>query len=580
MSKYIIVFGGVISGVGKGVTTASLGKIFKEYGFNTTLVKIDPYLNFDAGTLRPTEHGEVWVTEDGGEIDQDLGTYERFLNEDIPKKNNITSGQVYKTIIENERAGHYLGKTVQFIPHIPDEIVRRIKQAGNGYDVTIVEIGGTVGDYENIPFLFAAKGLQEELGNQEVAYMLVSYLPVPCHMPEMKTKPTQQAIRLLRQEGIVPDIIVCRTAHAIDDERKEKIERYAHMPSDHIIAAPDVPTIYQVPLELQEQGLGEKLLKRLQLTPKKEPQWQNWQQQVHVLKEKKEKITIGLVGKYIDSGMYQLHDSYVSIEQACLHAAVTQGKSVDIVWLDAQSFEHTAAANPALASLDGIIVPGGFGASGIDGKIAAITYARTHNIPFLGLCYGMQLAVVEYARNVAGMHDAHTTEVAQDTPYPVIDLLPMQKALLANSNLGGTMRLGAYSAHLKTGTRVAGWYAASDRVMHDPKSKALVVYERHRHRYEVNPAYVGQLEQAGLVFSGYHERADGTRLMEYIELPEHPFFVATQAHPEFKSRFGNPNPLFVQFAHACVAYRQEASNVQRADGMVKPMRCSADQLGF
>ncbi len=539
MTRFIFVVGGVISGVGKGITTASIGKIIKDYGFNTTLIKIDPYLNYDAGTLRPTEHGEVWVTEDGGEIDQDLGTYERFTNEDIPKQNNITSGQVYKTVIDKERAGEYLGKTVQFIPHIPDEIIRRIKLASAGYEVAIIEIGGTVGDYENAPFLFAAKALEQEFGADMVAYVLITYLPVPYHITEMKTKPTQQALRLLRQEGIIPNFVVCRTAHPLDDERKSKIELYAHIDRNYIIAAPDVKSIYEVPLNFIRDDFGKKILDYFGLTPRRDLEWSSWQQQVETLLHPKVSISIGIVGKYVDSGAYELFDSYVSIEHALLHAAALQGYGCKITWLDAKKFEANAQAVEECAHFDGILVPGGFGSQGVEGKINAIEYVRTAKIPYLGICYGMQLAIVEYARNVLGLSGAHTTEVDALTPYPVIDLLPMQQKYIHEHNLGGTMRLGGYSAYIKPHTKVSALYEGRQQVV-----------ERHRHRYEVNPEYVEQLEQSGLIFSGYHQRTDGTRLMEYIELANHPFFVGTQAHPEFKSRFGFANPIFAGFVQA------------------------------
>ena len=551
MTKFIFVVGGVISGIGKGITTASLGKIIKDHGFKTTLIKIDPYLNYDAGTLRPTEHGEVWVTEDGGEIDQDLGTYERFLNEDIPKRNNITSGQIYKTVIDKERAGEYLGKTVQFIPHIPDEIIKRIKAASEGYEIAIIEVGGTVGDYENVPFLFAAKALEQELGPHMVAYVLITYLPVPHHITEMKTKPTQQALRLLRQEGIIPDFIVCRSAHHLDDERKKKIELYAHIDRSHIIAAPDVASIYEVPLNFRRDNFGKKILEHLQLEPRTTVSWKGWQELVQTLMHPKRSVSIGIVGKYIDSGAYQLFDSYVSIEHALLHAAAQQGYGCKVTWLDAKRFGTDMATLVDCDQLDGILVPGGFGQQGVEGKLAAIQYVREHQIPFLGICYGMQLAVIEYARHIAGLPQAHTTEVNQETPDPVIDLLPMQKKHLAQQELGGTMRLGAYSAQLKLGTKVHSLYGCSQ------------VLERHRHRYEVNPDYIERLEQAGLVFSGYHERIDGTRLMEYIEVPNHPFFVATQAHPEFKSRLGAANPVYKGFIQASIEHQKHVNLCQQ-----------------
>ncbi len=565
MTKFIFVVGGVISGIGKGITTASLGKIIKDYGFKTTLIKIDPYLNYDAGTLRPTEHGEVWVTDDGGEIDQDLGTYERFLNEDIPKQNNITSGQIYKSVIDRERAGEYLGKTVQFIPHIPDEIIRRIKLASDGYEIAIIEIGGTVGDYENAPFLFAAKSLEQECGRDMVAYVLITYLPVPHHITEMKTKPTQQALKLLRQEGVIPDFIVCRTSHPLDEERKHKIALSAHIEPQRLIAAPDVKSIYEVPLNFRRDDFGKKILQHLNLVPRKEPDWHVWQQQAHTLVAPKQTVTIGIVGKYVDSGAYELFDSYVSIEHALLHAAAAQGYGCKIVWLDAKRFESNTHETSSFDQCDAVLVPGGFGAQGVSGKLAAIEYVRKNKVPFLGICYGMQLAVVEYARNVAGMQDAHTTEVNPDTSYPVIDLLPIQKQYLQDHNMGGTMRLGAYDASVKAGSVVSQLYG-----------NVTCIAERHRHRYEVNPKYVKQLEQAGLIFSGYHERADGTRLMEFVELADHPFFVATQAHPEFKSRFGFANPTYTGFIKAAIAYQQRAE--VRSNGMILPITRASKQI--
>ncbi|HEV2601232.1 MAG TPA: CTP synthase [Candidatus Babeliales bacterium] len=561
MTKYIVVAGGVISGVGKGVTTAALGKIIKENGYKTTLIKIDPYINCDAGTLRPTEHGEVWVTDDGGEIDQDLGTYERFLDQSIPKKNNITTGQIYKAVIDRERAGGYLGQTVQFVPHITNEVISRIKDAADGYDVAVIEIGGTVGDFENKPFFFAVKALERELGSDNVAYVLVCYLPVPAHIHEMKTKPALQAIRLLNEEGISPDFIVCRSQYAIDEIRKNKIETYAHIPSDHVIAAPDIDTIYQIPLDLERERVGAKMLKKLNLVSKRTPDWSAWQLRVDAIKNPAKRVRIGIVGKYLSTGDYSLTDSYLSIDQALIHAGAQLNVGIDVVWLDAQSVciphvtelqSDSSSAKSELQSLDGIIVPGGFGVAGVEGKIAVIQYAREHNIPYLGLCYGMQLAAVEFARNVCGLRDAHTTEVNAQTEHPIIDILPLQKKLIDDNAYGGTMRLGAYAAHVQPGSKVAALYRAARAIdMND------MVIERHRHRYEMNPAYVALLEQHGLRFSGRYLRADATQLMEFLELPDHPFFVATQAHPEFNSRFSNPNPLFYGFVKAAIVSKQE-----------------------
>lgn len=564
MTKFIMVMGGVISGVGKGITTSSLGRILKEYGYNTTLIKIDPYINYDAGTLRPTEHGEVWVTDDGGEIDQDLGNYERFMNQDMPKKNNMTTGQIFKTVIDRERQGGYLGATVQFIPHIPQEIVRRIKLAADGYDIAIIEIGGTVGDIENIPFLFAAKTVEQELGHESVAYVLVTYLPIPANVGEMKTKPTQQAIKMLREEGIFPDFVVCRAEQVVDQVRKKKIAASSFVLIEHIVSAPDVDSIYQVPSYLEREELGIKLLKRLHLPVRKQPDWVLWNSLVQKMIAPKEIISLAIIGKYVTLGDYTITDSYLSIEQALKHAGAASDVGINVMWIDSQELETNRMLLHSLSSYDGIIVPGGFGAAGVEGKIAAISHARTNQIPYLGICYGMQLACVEYARSVGGLHAAHTTEVDPETPCPVIDILANQRQALAGSQYGGSMSLGAYPAILKEATRVCKLYEETGRLQEDAPKVAQyaqehaiifdkhdkVVLERHRHRYEVNPIYVSQLEEKGLVFSGYYQRPDGTNLMEFIELAGHPFFVATQAHPEFKSRLESPSPLFYGLVQA------------------------------
>ncbi len=556
-----------MSGVGKGVTSASIARILKEHGYNVTAVKIDPYINHDAGTLRPTEHGEVWVTDDGGEIDQDLGTYERFLNVDIPKKNNITTGQVYKTVIDKERAGKFLGETVQFIPHIPNEIKRRVRDAGKGYDIVIVEIGGTIGDYENIPYLFAMKGFERELGKENVVYVLITYLPIPSHIEEMKTKPTQQAIRLLGESGIFPDFIICRAKKALDKIRKKKIETYANIVSEHVISEPDIETPYQIPLDLEKESFGLKLLKEMNLKSKKKPNWKNWSALVNRIQNPKKTVKITIVGKYIDIGDYNLADSYLSVNQALIHAGAALNVFVDIHWLDSKKFENKKETN-VLNEYDGIIIPGGFGDTGVEGKINAINFARTKNKPFLGLCYGLQMAVIEFARNVCGIKNANTSENLKNCEA-VVDILPTQKKIIEKGEYGGTMRLGAYAAVLKD-SMVLKLYNGTGRLKEDlqklkelkkDKSQSFrlgildknknVVLERHRHRYEVNPKYVDILEKNGLVFSGYHLRNDRMKLMEYIELPKHPYFVGTQAHPEFKSRLGNPSPLFYGLVKAC-----------------------------
>lgn len=536
MTKYIFVSGGVISGVGKGVATASIGRILKEYGFSVTAVKIDPYINCDAGTMRPTEHGEVWVTEDGGEIDQDLGNYERFLEIPILRSNAITTGQIYKELIEKERRGDFLGETVSFIPHVPDEVRRRIIKAGKDYDICLVEIGGVIGDYENIPFLFAAKSMELELGVENVCHVMVSYLPIPGHIDEMKTKPTQLAIKMLRENGIQPDFILCRGRVHLDDVRKKKIERYSNVQPGHVISAPDVVgketanTIYIVPLNFEKDKFGEKLLAKLKLKKNKEPEWNAWSEMVRKTTNPSRRIDIAIVGKYLETGDFQLTDSYLSVSAALSHAGAANDVGINIHWISSKKIEDNEVD---LSKFAGILVPGGFGSSGVEGKIMAVKYARENNIPYLGLCYGLQMAVIEFARNVCGI-DANTTEVDPKIIHKIIDILPEQIGI---DKKGGTMRLGSYEALLKESSRVSEIYGS------------LKISERHRHRYEVNPEYHGALEKNGLIISG--KSPDG-KLAEFIEIPEKKFFIATQSHPEFKSYPMKPAPLFDAFVKACM----------------------------
>ena len=575
--KYVVVAGGVMSGVGKGLTTASMGKILREYGYTTTAVKIDPYINYDAGTLRPTEHGEVWVTDDGGEIDQDLGNYERFLGLNLPRWNNLTTGQIYNAVIERERRGEYLGQTVQPIPHITEEIKRRIQEAAAGYDIALVEIGGTVGDYENEPFLFAVKAMEREIGEEHFLFVLITYLPVPPHVGEMKTKPTQQAIRMLSENGIFPDFIVCRSHLDIDEVRKKKIQVGANVPIEHIISAPDMKTIYDIPLTLEAEGMGEKMLAKLGLEVRKRPDWGHWEQLVRRSKDPVNHALVAMVGKYAESGDFQFTDSYISVNQSLIHAGVANDAKVEIVWIDGHKFEEGELAVEVLDEYDGIVVPGAFGAGGGEGVIMAIRYAREQGIPFLGLCYGLQLAVVEFARHVAGIKEATSEEFKDDSPFQVVCIQEQQKKVMEENRYGGSMRLGAYAAVLKRKTRVLELYEKSGRMQEDAKrirqlmdnpeqafrvgeimlGRDKVVLERHRHRYEISARFVELLEEEGLVFSGYHRRVDGTRLMEFIELPEHRFFIATQAHPEFKSRLDSPAPLFAGFVKAALDLHQE-----------------------
>jgi CTP synthase len=528
MANYIVVTGGVISGLGKGITTASIGKILQLHGYKVTAMKIDPYMNYDAGTLRPTEHGEVWVTEDGGEIDQDLGHYERFLDIDIPKYHNITTGQVYGAVIEKERQGKYLGKTVQPIPHVTDEIKERIRRPANesNWDFVLVEIGGTVGDYENVLFLEAVR--QMKLEGDHVLYVHVTYVPVLNTLGEAKTKPTQHSVKLLREIGIQPDFVITRSEKPLDDVRREKIALFCNMHQEDVKSDSNIDNVYAVTLLFEKQDVCKKILKKLNLRRERN-KFRDWEKFIKKIRTLKNPVTIGIVGKYFDIGTSQLSDSYISVIEAVKHAAWNNNLKPEIKWIDSKVFEKNPKKLSILDKMDGIIVPGGFGSSGMDGKIKTIRYAREHNIPYLGLCLGMQLAVVEFARDVCNMDGAHSTEVDKNTPYPVIDFIPEQVKIIRDSRYGATMRLGGYPAILKDGTIIRKLYGENK------------VYERHRHRYEVNPKYVEELEKCGLVFSG--RSPDGV-LMEFMELPNHPYFVGTQAHPEFKSRPMKPAPLF------------------------------------
>jgi CTP synthase len=539
MTKFIVVCGGVISGVGKGVSTASIGRLMKEYGFKVTAIKIDPYINCDAGTLRPTEHGEVWVTDDGGEIDQDLGNYERFLEQSIPKINNITTGQIYKTLIDKERRGDFLGETVEVIPHVPEEIKRRIFNASEGFDIALIEVGGTVGEYQNNLFMFALRSLETDIGKENICYLLVSYMPIPSHIEEMKTKPTQLSVNLLRTSGIEPDFLLCRGKNSLDMVRKKKLERNINIRAENIISMPDVigvntaNSLYVIPLDLEKENLGEKILKKLGLKRRKEPDLKDWKDAVNNILNPDGAVNIGMVGKYLDTGDYNLVDSYVSVNEALKHACAKHKVKLNLKWINSKNLEDKSVdIQECFKGLDGIIVPGGFGSSGVEGKILAINYCRTNDVPFLGLCFGLQLAIVEFARNVCGLNDVNTTEVNPNTHNPVVDILPEQKTITSK---GATMRLGAYDAILKRGTLAHSIYGLDK------------VSERHRHRYEVNPEYHAILQKYGLVFSGM---SPDSRLVEFIELPGHRYFVGTQAHPEFKSSLLRPAPLFDAFIQA------------------------------
>jgi CTP synthase len=528
MANYIIITGGVLSGLGKGITTASIGKILQLHDYKVTAMKIDPYINYDAGTLRPTEHGEVWVTDDGGEIDQDLGHYERFLDINIPKYHNITTGQVFNAVIEKERKGKYLGKTVQPIPHVTNEIKRRVRRPAEekNWDFVLVEIGGTVGDYENQLFLEAVR--QMKLEGDKVVYVHVTYVPVLNALGEAKTKPTQHSVKQLREIGIQPDFIVTRSEKPLDNVRREKIALFCNIHEEGVISDSDVDNIYAVSLLFEQQGFCEKIIQNLKLR-KKHKDIEGWEKFIKKIRRLNKTVKIGIIGKYFDIGTSQLSDSYISVIEAVKHASWNNSLQPEIEWIDSKDFEKDPSKLKNLDQLDGIIVPGGFGTSGIQGKIDSIRYAREHGIPYLGLCLGMQLAVVEYARNVCNMEKATSREFDKDSKLAVIDYIPDQVEILRDSRYGATMRLGSYPAKLTKDTKIQKMY------------DKITVHERHRHRYEVNPEYVEKLENCGIIFSG--RSPDGV-LMEFMEIEDHPYFVGTQAHPEFKSRPLHPAPLF------------------------------------
>ena len=535
MSKYIFVCGGVMSSVGKGVATASIGKILQARGYSVSLVKCDMYVNIDAGTIRPTEHGEVFVGEDGIEADQDLGTYERFTDQVSTAAHYLTTGQVYAEVIRRERNLEYDGEDVEVVPDIPNEIIRRIGNVTqkDKSDFLVIEIGGTVGEYQNVLFLEAARMMKLKLKN-DVLFVLVSYLPIPGKVGEMKTKPTQYASRTLNSIGIQADFILCRSEHPIDDKRREKLALFCNIEPDAAISAPDVDNVYDVPVNFIKDNLDTKILDKFGLSPR-ESDLQEWIAFTDKIRRLKKQVKIGIVGKYFNTGEFTLADSYISVIESIKHASWSLGFMPEISWLNSETYEKNPRSLAELSHYQGIIVPGGFGARGVEGKIKAIEYCRKNKIPFLGLCYGLQLAVVECARNVCGLKGAHTTEVDPRTAYPVIHTLPEQEINIKEKRLGGSMRLGAYDCELKSGTKSFSAYGTS------------LVSERHRHRYEVNNEYREILEKNGMVIAGIHPERN---LVEIIELKNHPFFVGTQFHPEFKSRPLRPHPLFRAFLRA------------------------------
>ncbi|MGQ9630086.1 MAG: CTP synthase [bacterium] len=532
MSKYIFVTGGVVSSLGKGLASASLGLLLESRGLKVSLLKFDPYINVDAGTMNPYQHGEVYVLDDGSETDLDLGHYERFTSAKLNRNNNVTTGKIYESVIRRERKGDYLGKTVQVIPHITDEIKERIVRVAreSNADVVIVELGGTVGDIEGLPFLEAIRQFKKDVGKENVVYVHLTLVPYIKASLEIKTKPTQHSVNKLREIGIQPDIILCRTERELSDDIREKIALFCDVDVDHVIPALDVDSIYEVPLRFHQGGLDAAVIELLNL-PCGSQDLCRWEELVAHQKSLTDRVKIAFVGKYIG-----VRDAYKSVTEALTHGGVINDVVVDIDWVDTEEVESQGVGR--LEGADGILVPGGFGSRGVEGKMAAIRYAREHGVPYLGLCYGMQWAVVEFARNVCGMKGANSTEVDPETPYPVIDLLPEQKDI---EELGGTMRLGLYPCKLNRNSKSFEAYQEE------------IIYERHRHRYEFNNQYREEMENMGLRITG--QSPDG-RLVEIVECEDHPWFVATQFHPEFRSKLISPHPLFREFIAAAKRERR------------------------
>lgn len=539
--KFIFVVGGVMSGVGKGISTASIGQILQARGYKVSAIKMDPYINVDAGTMNPIEHGEVFVTEDGDETDQDLGNYERFLGKNIYRENYMTTGRIYQTVINRERNLEYKGKCVQVVPHIPMEIRARIDKAveKSGAEIMIIEVGGTVGEYENLLFLEAAR-VMKLYNPKDVLFVMVSYLPVPSKIGEMKTKPTQHAVRSLNSAGIQPDFLIARSEQPIDNTRKEKLAVHCNVAMADVIAAPDADSIYDIPLNFEKENLSLHILEKLNLPLRKKiPDNAAWKKFVAATKQHKHRVKIGIVGKYFATGDFSLTDSYISVIESVKHAAAANHSKVELHWLSAEDVEKKGIS--VLRGMDGLIIPQGWGGRGAEGKITAIKYCREKKIPYFGLCYGMQMAVIEFARNVAGLKAANSAEVDPKTPDPVIHIMPGQEKLIAEKGYGGTIRLGGWPCLLQPGTRLATAYAKY--------TKEKTVSERHRHRYEFNNDYRTRFESLGLVIAG---TSPDKQIVEAIELKNHPFFVGVQFHPEYISRPLSPHPLFVAFVKACL----------------------------
>ncbi len=529
-TKYIFVTGGVVSSLGKGITAASLGRLLKNRGFNVTIQKFDPYINIDPGTMSPYQHGEVFVTDDGAETDLDLGHYERFIDINLGKRSNVTAGKVYWSVINKERKGDYLGSTVQVIPHITNEIKRNIYRVGkeDNADVVITEIGGTVGDIESLPFLEAIRQVKKEVGRNDVLYIHVTLVPFISAAGELKTKPTQHSVKELRSIGIQPDILVCRSEKSISDDLKEKLALFCDVEPDAVIENKTCASIYEVPLVMQQEGLDSIVVKKLNL-PDQPADMVAWEAMVKKILAPKQEVTVAMVGKYVE-----LHDAYLSVAESLYHAGIHYDTKVNIKWIDSEELENVADVASVFADVDGIVVPGGFGYRGVEGKIATAKYARENNVPYFGLCLGMQIAVMDYARHVAGLDHASSSEFDDSTPHPVIDLMPDQVDV---DKKGGTMRLGIYPCKTTEGTITREAYGAD------------LIYERHRHRYEFNNDYRQVLSEKGLVIAG---TSPDERLVEVVEVPNHKWFVGVQFHPEFKSRPTNPHPLFKSFMNAVI----------------------------
>ena len=531
-TKYIFITGGVVSGLGKGITAASLGRLLKSRGLKVTAQKLDPYLNVDPGTMNPVQHGEVFVTDDGAETDLDLGHYERFIDESLSQNSNLTSGRVYWKVITDERKGVYGGQTIQIIPHVTNEIKRSIsRNADTGADVCLVEIGGTVGDIESQPFLEAIRQFAVEAGRENCLFIHVTLVPYLAASDELKSKPTQHSVKEMLSIGINPDIIVCRTEHPLTDEIKHKISLFCNVDPECVIENNNCDILYAVPIMLHQQHMDDVVIRKLGIDCPGAPDLTDWQEMLDALRHPVQTVKIGLVGKYVE-----LHDSYISVNEALKHGGIATHSAVDIHWIDSETLEgDDVDLDAILGDMDGILVPGGFGSRGIEGKINACRYARTHGVPYLGICLGMQIAIIEFARDVLGMADANSAEIDPSTTHPVIDILPEQKDV---TDMGGTMRLGQYPCTLNPESKAYSLYGAS------------MIYERHRHRYEVNNDYRPDLLNGGMIFAG---TSPDNHIVEMVEIPDHPWFVAGQFHPEFKSRPNRPHPLFRGFVTAAAA---------------------------